>query len=115
MHSGLIEPDGTLQTCWAAVGKSEIAVGMLTADGIKYNQNWVKWLGWTPFTAKCESCHVLPLCMGGCPYKYLYREDVPEAGDNICVWWKFNIRDMLKIADRAHRKGLLMVARLCKQ
>ncbi len=111
VQSALIEPNGDVQTCWATVGNAAAAVGKLTPDGIQYNQNLTKWLGWTPFNTKCEDCNVLPLCMGGCPYKYLYKEEVMDADNNICVWWKYNLDDMLELASRAHRAGLLVVAR----
>ncbi|MEA1980737.1 MAG: SPASM domain-containing protein, partial [candidate division Zixibacteria bacterium] len=49
--------------------------GVLSADGIKYTNNYIKWQGWTPFSEnECNNCDILPLCMGGCPYKSIYKD-----------------------------------------
>lgn len=110
-HSFLVDPSGDLQACWATVGNPKTAIGKLTSDGVQYYPNAAKWLGWTPFRTECEDCRVLPICMGGCPYKHLYKEEVPDRVDNICVWWKFNLSEMLQVAARAHKNGLLAVGR----
>jgi len=37
----------------------------------KMKMRHINWVTWNPFEFdECRECKVLPLCMGGCPYKY---------------------------------------------
>ena len=71
-----------------------------------------KWLGWTPFREECIDCNVLPLCMGDCPYRTLYHNQLMDASKNVCAWWKYNLIPMLRTAKVAKENGLLNVSRL---
>ncbi|MGP8321664.1 MAG: radical SAM protein, partial [Methanosarcinaceae archaeon] len=110
-NSYLIEPNGNLQLCWATVGNDSYKIGSLEKDGLVYNNNYTKWLGWTPFRSNCNNCEVLPICMGGCPYKTIYKDDVIDGENNICVWWKYNLGSMLDITKEAKNKNQLIVLR----
>lgn len=43
--SGVIEPNGNIQNCWETVGMEEKKTGVLGKDGIKYYDNYLKWIG----------------------------------------------------------------------
>jgi uncharacterized protein len=107
--SAVIEPDGYVQNCWNAAGNKSLRTGKLTENGIEYNYNYLKWLSWSPFREECAGCQILPLCMGGCPYKALYPEEVTDVENNTCVWWNYNLKPMLLIIKEAKEKGLLVV------
>ncbi|SYZ71890.1 putative Radical SAM domain protein [Candidatus Zixiibacteriota bacterium] len=105
----VIEPDGTIHNCWNAVGNKSMSVGQLTRNGIEYNPNSVKWLGWNAFRDECLNCNILPICMGGCPYRTIKRDAISDAMNNTCSIWKYNMKSLLEIARMAREKGLLIV------
>jgi len=110
--SAVIEPDGYVQNCWNTVGYKSLRTGELTKDGIVYNSKYVKWLGWTPFREECRDCNVLPLCMGGCPFRNLYADELVDASKNTCVWWTYNLQPMLLVLREAQQQGLLAARRV---
>ncbi len=108
----LIEPDGSIQNCWNAVGRPEMCTGRLTDDGLAYNNELNRWRGWNAFRQECSECSVLPLCMGACPFKTLYPREVSGIEDNTCVWWKHNLSPMLELFKAAKTRNLLFVPRI---
>jgi len=112
LGGALVEPNGDVQQCWVTVGNKDRKVGELTSEGITYNENRMKWLGWVPFKSDCEACEILPICMGSCPYKSIYPED--SMGTSVCPSWKYNLKPMLEVARYAQQKGLLMHSRASK-
>jgi len=100
--SAVIEPTGTVQNCWETVGHDEKRTGILRPEGIAYENNYTKWLGWTPFNGECLTCGLLPLCTGGCPHRSLYLTDI----DN-CVSWKYNLSLVLPLVRLARERHLL--------
>lgn len=108
----LIEPSGNVHACWSTVGQEELKIGTLTDEGMKLNDNYFKWQGWHPYvTENCETCSVFPLCLGGCPYKSLYKPQVMHAEEITCTWWRYNLPQMLVLARDAHERGLLPSSR----
>lgn len=108
----LIEPGGNVHACWSTAGNDDLKIGVLTEKGISLNENYYKWQGWHPYvTEHCESCNVLPLCMGGCAYKSLYKNHIANADQILCSWWKYNLEPMLLLAKDANEKGLLPIAK----
>lgn len=104
-----IEPNGNVQTCWNAVGDESKKVGVLTQNGIEYSFQYAKWLGHNSFREECLSCDVMPICMGGCPYKSIHAEALTDAEHNRCVWWVHNLRPMLLVIKEAKDRGLLEI------
>ncbi|MFH1686131.1 MAG: radical SAM protein [bacterium] len=104
--SALIEPDGTVQNCWETVGHGDKRTGVLESDGIKYDDNYLKWVGWSPFDEECTACDILPLCMSGCPYRSVYPAELGK-----CISWKYNMTDILPLMKKASEQGLLAVPR----
>jgi uncharacterized protein len=114
--SFVIEPDGTVQSCWNTIGDPTRSTGELTDEGIRPNNNYLKWLGWSPFdnngVCSCGTCNLLPVCMGGCPYKWIYRQDALPIETANCVPHRYNLPGLLRIVYRARNKGLLTVDRM---
>lgn len=104
--SALIEPNGTVQSCWETVGHEDKRTGILGPEGIQYEDNYLKWLGWMPFSEECTSCDILPICMHGCPYRTLY-----PTGLDKCISWKYNLEQVLPVMKIAQERQLLSVPR----
>ncbi len=98
MNSAVIEPNGDIQNCWETVGDPSKRTGTLTSEGIEYNHNYARWLGWTPFAENCVACNLLPVCMRGCPYLSLYRpKSLGGVSRSACTSWRYNIENMLPL------------------
>ncbi len=67
----VIVPSGLVFKCWNDVTNPSQAIfdlSKMTRSG-DMEKNLSQWLNWGPFSfSECDSCHVLPLCMGGCPH-----------------------------------------------
>lgn len=108
-NSFVVEPNGNIQNCWNTIGDDVLKTGVLTDKGIEWTKNRAKWLGWSTFTDNCQDCSVLPICMGDCPYKSIYKDKVFDSDSNSCKWWKYNLPSMLKLDNIAIKKGLLHI------
>lgn len=106
-NSALIEPEGDVHSCWNTIGEKHKRSGKLDASGIHSTNQCVQWQAWSPFREACRVCNVLPLCMGGCPYKTIHKQDVTDSEATVCLWWKYNLRDMMSIMKHAQSVGLL--------
>ncbi len=93
INSYVVGPSGDFYKCWNEIGIKEKAIGNFGEDGeIKLNAKLTKWLAWDPFAKGiCRECNLLPICMGGCPYKGLNLKRVS------CAPWKFNLNEMLNL------------------
>ncbi|MGL5478960.1 MAG: SPASM domain-containing protein [Clostridium sp.] len=100
-RSYVIEPDGTIQKCWSAVGDKSKMVGHLVDrdfDKIIAKSNQAKWYSWSEFdSGKCKECDILPLCMGGCPYYTIYDEYRKSEDDYNCNPMKYTINQSIKL------------------
>lgn len=72
----VIDPKGNLYKCWNIIGREEMKIGTII-DSNKVNSELLRWIAYEPGD-KCLTCNLLPVCMGGCPYKYF------EKGEHIC-------------------------------
>ncbi len=107
----VIEPNGNVQNCWETVGNKDKRTGILNSDGISFCNNYVKWVGWgEPFSTKCLSCNILPLCMGGCPLVTIYKQEATKSGRSACISWKHNLKKMLPLMKLAKELSLLTVS-----
>ena len=107
--SALIEPNSNVQSCWETVGLENKRIGVLDSDGIKYEDNYLKWMGWTPFNEECTNCDILPICMSGCPYRSVYPES--QVSPSKCISWKYNLSQVLPLMKVAQEKQLLSIPR----
>ena len=93
-----IAPNGDLHKCWDTINDPTRAVGNVhrgTSEGREV------WESWSPFKhAKCLSCKVMPLCMGGCADKAFQHGGEPE-----CEKWKQGLHDAIRLWVEDHRTG----------
>ncbi|MFZ1683896.1 MAG: radical SAM protein [Candidatus Zixiibacteriota bacterium] len=99
LGSHVIEPNGDVQACWTAIGHRDKRIGVLDESGIKYTDSHLKWLGWSMFQQPmgCTSCSLLPVCMGGCPFKSIYPEDIKDSYAEACTSFRHNLPAMLQL------------------
>ena len=108
-NSFVVEPDGILQTCWNTVGRKDTKVGSIKDSSIELNDNYNKWLSWSTFDKKgCKNCPILPLCMGGCPYKNIYSYELAPSERSTCMSYKYNLKHMIQLYSDAYRLGLFV-------
>jgi len=71
VSSFVVDAEGWLYKCWCDLGIAESRVGSLVdKDFTPANDMLFKYMLYDPTTCdNCKDCDVLPLCMGGCPYK----------------------------------------------
>jgi uncharacterized protein len=95
----VIDTDGLIYKCWHCIGELSESIGSVYfKDTILINQANLKWLSYTPFNnSKCKKCNVLPLCMGGCPYKKLVFE---SSKNDSCESIRFNLSRSVIIANQ---------------
>jgi uncharacterized protein len=89
--SFVITPSGGIVNCWNETADSNKEIGHLlkapTGNMGKYAQSWKKY---NPFERKeCVDCVLLPICMGGCPYRFRL------TGKSDCHKWKYHLRESL--------------------
>ena len=105
----VVEPNGTLHACWETIGKDEMSLGKIEDSILKFSDNYYKWLSYSPFEKKeCVNCSVLPICMGGCPYRSLYMSKFSPQQRRTCTFWKYNAKERIKFYVKAYRMGLFM-------
>ena len=94
INSHIIGADGRLYKCWADIGNHERCVGSLKNDAKANDGVFLNYILFDPTVDNmCSKCNLLPVCMGGCPYKRLNNE-----GDK-CSVYMFVLEDYLaKIA-----------------
>lgn len=92
----VITPSGLGFKCWNEVTQPDKAIFDLTSDqySATMQRNLDAWTNWRPFQSSvCTNCHVLPLCMGGCPYMSIrsYGLRNPAA----CKELKYNLAEQI--------------------
>jgi len=90
-NSFTIGADGFLYKCWKDVGNKEKCVGHILRD-INLNENIsFSYLLYDATTSiKCKMCKLMPLCMGGCPYKRII-----DGSDN-CSIYKYQLDHFMR-------------------
>ncbi|ENK1243689.1 radical SAM/SPASM domain Clo7bot peptide maturase [Clostridium sporogenes] len=90
----VIDSEGYMYKCWNDVGNIDRAVGNVATikekvDEKMYARN-MDYILWSPFEHEdCRQCEILPICMGGCPYKGSTNEK-PE-----CEKWIYSLEDTI--------------------
>jgi len=82
----VVYPDGRLFKCFETVGLPGEATGSLyeSRPNLKHT---LKWMALDVFQVPtCRRCKVLPLCLGGCPRRWL------QEGRPVCMGWKANLQ-----------------------
>ena len=73
VSSQVIDAEGWMYKCWCDIGIPERRVGsIIEKDYIATSDLLFKYMLYDPTTCDmCKDCDVLPICMGGCPFKRL--------------------------------------------
>lgn len=86
----VIDAEGYMYKCWNDVGNVNRAVGNVTKIKSEVDEKMqamnTEYILWSPFDHEdCKECSILPICMGGCPYKGLMSKK-PE-----CEKWIYSL------------------------
>lgn len=92
--SYVIDYEGNIYKCWNDIGITDRIVGNTGSDDEKSGTyNTGLYYGYMHYAATedegCKHCNLLPICMGGCPYKRL-------MGKERCVDKKYILENYLK-------------------
>lgn len=90
-HSAVVNPDGTLQKCFATAGRAEYNFGSIHTSPTTYTQDecYERWKR----TDECikDKCEFLPVCGGGCPHDAMIAHG--DAGGSM---YRFCQKDLLR-------------------
>lgn len=90
---------GHIYKCWCDIGDTTRQVGNISENDGNFNLNsdlYLKYMMLDPTQIEpCKSCDILPICMGGCPYKR-----IKDITDN-CSNHKFILEKILMNATKA--------------
>lgn len=91
LKSFVIDPLGDIYKCWDEIGRKEFCVGNVST-GLVFNKVLTRFLNYRPFDEeKCQTCSVLPACMGGCPKVKI------ATGISRCSAVKHNAKEMIQL------------------
>ncbi|MDJ0764683.1 MAG: radical SAM protein [Myxococcota bacterium] len=83
-------PDGGLVRCWNDAANPDALVGhLLTEATPQMKENDANWQHRDPFELECQTCKLLPICMGGCPYLYRCTSELH------CHEWKHHLDESI--------------------
>ena len=99
ISSFVVDADGWMYKCWCDMGNSERRVGSVLGDCNSINTLLLEYMLFDPTSDdNCKSCNVLPICMGGCPYKRMMG-----SSDN-CTDYKYILNKCLADATNVFQK-----------
>lgn len=95
-NSYVVAPNGSLYKCDNETGQAGLRVGYLDDEGRYHAEtNLVKWLAYDiTEREECRQCPLLPICMGGCAYRWMKGVDRERGEDGRCAEWE---RSILKL------------------
>lgn len=100
-NSFLIDHDGDMYRCFNYAGDKTKTMGNIQNEASYQDPEFNRLFTFDPFeNAKCTSCDVLPLCMGGCPAR---RDDRDVSEDEMCDSWKYNLEPMLELVAQSRQ------------
>lgn len=87
----VIDSDGSLYKCWDDIGHKDLAVGNIK-EGLNYSPTFFAYMQYSALDDDdCKNCPALPLCMGGCPHRRLFK--LPDR----CSEFKDHLKEFLLI------------------
>jgi uncharacterized protein len=98
--SFVIDPEGRIYRCWTVLGDRRECLGNVhEASALSFDDSFSRF----PLANEqaCRSCDVLPICLGGCPYKFMQNR-----GEERCMKWKFDLHRAVRqfYCDRQTRR-----------
>jgi len=95
LTSFIVDPDGDLYKCYSEIGEKRASIGNVIGfegRGDKCRTREIRWITWEPFSyPDCQSCKVLPICTGGCPYGPIAKGQQPT-----CAEWKYGLEQYVR-------------------
>lgn len=92
LTSYVIDFEGNIYKCWNDVGNVKNRCGHVDDEKNEFSNGNIKWVSHNPlYYEKCASCNILPICMGGCPYKVIEKGQEP-----VCDSIKYNLELVLQ-------------------
>ena len=89
-NAHIIAADGRLYKCWSDIGRDDRCVGSLLEQKVGEVDPLLRYMLHDPTAdEQCKSCNLLPVCMGGCPYKRLNGET------DKCSIYKYQLESFL--------------------
>lgn len=89
----VINADGKLYKCWNDIGIDDRAIGDLLnppSDGVVVP--FLQYMMYDPTNDnECSKCKYLPICMGGCPHRRLFRRDIR------CNVMRYRLNDYIRV------------------
>lgn len=90
-NSYVIDSQGRLYRCWTGIGDDQESIGSIyNPENIEYSDTLSNFNIETNLS--CNECNVLPICLGGCPYKFIILENSKDR----CVKWKYTLQETIK-------------------
>lgn len=110
ISSMIIGPDGSLYRCWAQVGEINESYGNIMDFNNTFKpENYYKWVLFDPFAIEeCKDCSVFPVCVAGCPAKWINSSTdylMPDK-TNKCTMFKYNLKEFLQLIYKAKTSKL---------
>lgn len=105
LNAYVVAPNGFIFKCWHEVTSDpNRAIGSLLDEQEpfqKYNEDY--WLKWDALEkTECRSCHILPMCHGGCPLQAMKH---PERDRGACEHYKYHLKPLLELRYEAQING----------
>lgn len=101
-NSLVINADGKLYKCWNDIGIERRSVGDLVNQEFNEGANvFLKYLMYDPTNdPECSKCKYLPICMGGCPHRRIFRTDIR------CNIMKYKLKDYMSLIPYEIKKSV---------
>ncbi len=88
----VVGPTGGIVSCWCDVGDPDAEIDhLLEPMNPQRRSSHDRWRQRDPFDLECRSCQLLPMCMGGCPYRHL------QSGQLACHAWKHHPDESVRV------------------
>ena len=95
INAHTIGADGRLYQCWIDIGDNERCTGRLVGGADSKENVYMEYMLHDPtVNSKCSKCNMLPVCMGGCPFRRLERDD------DKCSTYKYVLDGFLDVIAR---------------
>ncbi|SYZ73079.1 putative Radical SAM/SPASM domain Clo7bot peptide maturase [Candidatus Zixiibacteriota bacterium] len=109
INSFLIDPEGRVFKCLDNIGNPAKAIGFVDNEFDFGHRNFTDLFRFDPFNNEtCRACHLLPVCLGGCPAKRI--NDV-FTDEECCASWKHNLQPMLELIAHSKQQQALLPQR----
>lgn len=101
MGTYVIGADGALYLCWSDIGVKERSFGNVNENYGLANKALLDYMLFDPTTSKlCGNCNLLPVCMGGCPFRRL------ADNNDKCSVYKYILENYLSFISSRIKKAV---------